>query len=55
MFKVMKNRDLGLRLLYPEKLSFRIEEQIKSSPDNKKTNGVHHHQTITIGNVNGLI
>ena len=31
----MKNRDLQPRLLYPAKLSFRIEGQIKSFPDKK--------------------
>ena len=36
IFKVMKSRDLQPRLLYPAKLSFRIEEQIKSFPDKKK-------------------
>ena len=36
IFKVMKNRDLQQRLLYPAKLSFRIEGQIKSFPDKKK-------------------
>ena len=32
----MKNRDIQPRLLHPVKLSFRIEEQMKSFPDNKK-------------------
>ena len=32
----MKSRDLQPRLLYPAKLSFRIEEQMKSFPDKKK-------------------
>ena len=36
IFKVMKSRDLQPRLLYPAKLSFRIEGQIKSSPDKIK-------------------
>ena len=36
VFKIMKSRDLQLRLLYPAKLSFRIEGQIKSFPDKKK-------------------
>ena len=36
IFRVMKSRDLQPRLLYPEKLSFRIEGQIKSFPDKKK-------------------
>ena len=35
-FKVMKSRGLQPRLLYPAKLSFRIEGQIKSFPDKKK-------------------
>ena len=33
IFKVMKGRDLHPRLLYPAKLSFRMEEQIKCFPD----------------------
>ena len=36
IFKVMKSRDLQTRLLYPTKLSFRIEGQIKSFPDKEK-------------------
>ena len=36
IFKVMKNRNLQPRLLYPAKLSFRIKGQIKSFPDKEK-------------------
>ena len=36
IFKVMKSRNLQPRLLYPAKLSFRMEGQIKSFPDNVK-------------------
>ena len=36
VFKVMKSRDLQPRLLYQEKLSFRMEGQIKCLPDKKK-------------------
>ena len=36
VFKVMKNKDLRPRLLYPAKLSFRMEGQIKSFSDKKK-------------------
>ena len=43
IFKVMK-----ARLLYPAKLSFRIEGQIKSFPDKKKNQEIPHHQTIII-------
>ena len=32
----MKSKDLHPRSLYPAKLSFRIERQIKSFPDRKK-------------------
>ena len=36
IFKVMKSRDLLPRFLYPAKITFRIERQIKSFPDKKK-------------------
>ena len=36
VFQVMKGKDLHLRLLYPAKLSFRIERQIKCFPDKVK-------------------
>ena len=36
VFKVMKGKDLHPRLLYPTKLSFRMEGQIKCFPDKVK-------------------
>ena len=33
---VMKSKDLQLKLLYPARLSFKIEGEIKSFPDKKK-------------------
>ena len=36
VFKVMKSKDLQPRLLYPAKLSFRMEEQVKCFPDKEK-------------------
>ena len=36
VFKVMKSKDLYPRLLYPAKLSFRIEGQINCFPDKVK-------------------
>ena len=36
VFQVMKSKDLQPRLLYPAKLSFRMEEQIKCFPDKVK-------------------
>ena len=36
IFKVMKSKDLQPRLLYPARLSFEIEGEIRSFPDKKK-------------------
>ena len=36
IFKMMKSKDLQPRLLYPAKLSFRMEGQIKCFPDKVK-------------------
>ena len=36
IFKVMKTQDLQPRILYPAKVSFRVEGQIKSFPDKNK-------------------
>ena len=36
VFEVMRGKDLHPRLLYPAKLSFRMEGQIKCFPDNVK-------------------
>ena len=36
IFKVIKSKDLQLTLLYPAKLSFKVEGQIKCFPDKKK-------------------
>ena len=36
VFKFMKGKDLHPRLLYPPKLSFRMEGQIKCFPDKVK-------------------
>ena len=36
VFKVLKGKDLYPRLLYPAKLSFRMEGQIKCFPDEVK-------------------
>ena len=37
VFEVMKGKDLHLRILYPAKLSFRMEGQIKCFPDKVKS------------------
>ena len=36
IFKVMKSKDLQPRLLYPARLTFKIEGEIKSFPGKKK-------------------
>ena len=36
IFKVLKSKDLQPRLLYPARLSFKVEGEIRSSPDKKK-------------------
>ena len=36
IFKVMKNKDVQSRLLYPAKLSFKIKEEVRSFPNKKK-------------------
>ena len=38
IFKVIKSRDRQPRLLYPRKVSFRMEGQLKSFPDKRKLN-----------------
>ena len=48
IFEVMKGKDLPPRLLYPAKLSFRMEGQIKYFPDKVKLELVHHHQALII-------
>ena len=50
-FKVMKGKDLHPRSLFPAKLSFRMERQIKCFSD--KVKGVHHDQPVIILNVKG--
>ena len=36
IFKVMKGKNLQPRILYPARLSFRFDGEIKSFPDNQK-------------------
>ena len=53
IFKGMKSRDLQPRLLYPAKLSFRNERQIKSFPDEKKLKDFITTKSFIICNVKG--
>ena len=42
-FKVLNGKNLQARILYPVKLSFRIEGEIKKLPRQTETKGVHDH------------
>ena len=53
VFEVMKSKDLQPRLLYPARLSFRMEGQNTRLPRQGKAKGVHHHQAIITQNVKG--
>ena len=37
VFKVMKEKNLQPRILYPARLSFRFDEEIESFPDKQKS------------------
>ena len=45
----MKSKDLQTRLPYPERLSFKIEGEIKSFPDKKKLKELVNIATIVTG------
>ena len=47
-FQVMKGKDLHPRLLYPAKLSFRMEGKIKCFSDKAKLKEFHHHQALIL-------
>ena len=54
IFKVMKNRDLQPRLLYPAKILFRIKRQIKSFPDKNKIKEFTIAKTLLYEMLKGL-
>ena len=41
------------KILYPARLLFKIEGEIKSFPEKQKTKGVHYNQTCIARNVKG--
>ena len=55
VFKVMKDKDLHPRLLYPAKLSFIIEGQIKCFPNKVKLKEFIITNPLLYGMLNGLI
>ena len=52
IFKVMKGKNLQLRLLYPGRISFRFDREIKSFTEKEKLR-IQHHQTSSTTNVKG--
>ena len=55
IFKVMKSKDLQTRLIYPAKLSFKIEGEIRSFPDKKILKEVFNTKPVVQKeNVKGL-
>ena len=54
-FKVMKGKDLHPRLLYPAKLSFRMEGQIKFFPEKVKLKEFIITKPLLYEMVKGLI
>ena len=50
IFKVMRGKNLPSRILYPARLSFRFDGEIKSFLDKQKFKRIQHHQTSFITN-----
>ena len=55
VFQAMKGKDLHLKLLYPAKLSFRLEEQIKCFPDKVKLKEFNITKPLLYEMLKGLI
>ena len=55
VFKVIKSKDLPLRLLYPAKLSFRMEGQIQCFPDKVKLKEFNISKPVLREMLKGLI
>ena len=53
IFQVMRTRVLQPRLLYPARLSIKIQGQIKSFPDKKMSKRIHFHQTTSARDAKG--
>ena len=54
VFEVIKGKDLQPRLLYPAKLSFRMEGQIKFTPDRVKLKDLIIRKPLLYEMVKGL-
>ena len=53
IFQVMRTRGLQPRLLYPARLSIKIEGQIKSFPEKKESKRIQFHQTSSARDAKG--
>nr|KAF6374290.1 hypothetical protein mPipKuh1_009513 [Pipistrellus kuhlii] len=53
IFKVMQRKGLDPRILYPARLSIKIEGEIGNFTDQKKTKGIYLHQTSNARNAKG--
>ena len=54
IFRVLNEKNVQPRILYPVRLSFRIEEEIKSFQDRQKLKQYQlFHQTSSAGNIKG--
>ena len=45
IFKVLKGKNRHPRLLYPARISFKIDQEIKSFSDREKSKRIQYHQT----------
>ena len=54
IFKVLKGKNLQPRLLYPARISFRIDGEIQSFSDKQKLREIWYHQTNFTTKLNGL-
>ena len=52
--RAMKGKNLQPQTLYPERLSFTFDEEIKSFPDKQKLKRIQHHQTRFTTNAKGI-
>ena len=53
ILKVMKEKNLQSRLLYPRRISFKYEGEIKSLYRQAKAERIQHHQTSSPTNAKG--
>ena len=54
IFKVMRGKNLQPRILYPVRLSFSFDGEIKSFEDKQKLKRIQHHQISFTTNDKGL-